>query len=123
MFRLDFFFLSLFLKSIVPTFGKTVEANKENSFQKSRGAYFQCYLHHYLQAPVLRSLLVYDDMECSRECLRELKCFSFNVAVNSDQGKNSRLCELLATTKYYFHDKFTPRSSFRHFSTIRVSQS
>ena len=88
---------------------------ERNTSAGTASGIFQFYSHHYLQVPVLSSVFVYDDTECSRECLREINCFSFNVAVNSEQEKNLRVCELLATTNYYAQEKFTPRSSFHHF--------
>ena len=94
---------------------------ERNTSAGTANGIFQFYSHHYLQVPVLSFVFVYDDTECSRECLREINCFSFNLAVNSEQEKNLRVCELLATTNYYAQEKFTPRSSFHHFSTIRVS--
>ena len=84
--------------------------------------YFFAHFNHYLQVPVLRSVIVCDDIACSRECLRDTSCFSFNLAVNSDQGKNLRLCELLATTYYYAHESYMPQPSFHHFS-VQVSPS
>ena len=120
---IQIFIFSLVLQTATGTDLDQVFAGTQKDSSKdtrSRSAYFQSHLNHYLQVPTFRSVFVCNDMECLRECLRETNCFSFNLDVNSDQRKNLRLCELLAATQYYAHESFIPQPSFHHFS-VQVS--
>ena len=100
---------------------KTVGIERD-SVKGIASGYFQSHSNYYLQVPVLRSVFVQDAAACSRECVLQQNCFSVNVAVNLDEHKKLRFCELLATTSYYEQENFRPHPFFHHFSTLQVSE-
>ena len=72
-------------------------------------------MFHYLNVGKVGSALVTKLSECTFKCLKEVSCFSFNLAASPD-GDGKLWCELLATDKYNASDKFQVNESSHHYS-------
>ena len=72
-------------------------------------------MFHYLNVGKVGSALVTKLSECTFKCLKEVSCFSFNLAASPD-GDDKLWCELLATDKYNASDKFQGNESSHHYS-------
>ena len=77
---------------------------------------FVSYFDSKLRIPINISKMVATAEECQYLCLGTAKCLSVNVKRADSNGLH--LYELLSATKDSESDKFEPRETFHHFSTI-----
>lgn len=89
---------------------KSLQRNQEFRF-----AQFIDHLFHVLDVPEFESSHVTDRNDCLLRCLKDMRCFSTNLAANPDINGN-RVCELLPTDKYNASGSFGPSRHFHHYS-------
>ena len=71
--------------------------------------------YHYLNVPKVGTFTVYDNLDCTLECLGNPSCLSFNLAAY--KGADAKLrCELLSSEKYSNPEEYKRKESFHHFS-------
>ena len=69
----------------------------------------------FLNITALVKRVVENSLSCAFSCLKNLACFSFNLAAFPDKaGKFT--CEILTSDKYNNSENFLPSKTFHHFS-------
>ena len=99
---------------------RAVEALQKGSFDRNYRSgighgNFKPDLFQYLSTTVITSFSVKDVSECPFECIDEVSCFSFNIAVHPD-SQGLYLCELLAADRYRARNQLQANDSFHHYS-------
>ena len=97
-------------------------AHCDGNFERSSDIFYANFARHLFQYLNVTKLGVYlggKIIDCAEMCIGNFRCFSFNVAANSD-AHGHLVCELLASDKYNHSDKLVPHADFHHYS-IQVS--
>ena len=82
---------------------------------EQRHASFVEHLHSVLDVSAMISHKVCDALYCAFSCLRNARCFSFNVATFPDADGNYE-CQLLDTDRYNSSSHWKPSKKFNHHS-------
>ena len=80
-----------------------------------RQAFFVTEEYHYLNVPRIGKFTVYDNFDCTFECLSHPSCLSLNLAAS--KGADGKLwCELLSSEKYSNPKKYQGNATSHHFA-------
>ena len=100
------FFFSFFLRQI-----------ERGKYQHLHYGKFKAFLNHKLNVSyVLDTINVDDYIECAFDCIINIACFSFNIAILPDINSNRHVCHLLATDKYNHYQSFMSSHNFHHYT-------
>ena len=102
-----------------PIFSKEINLQRGPS-RRFQQALFKTSSFHALDGKKIEISHVQSEKHCLLRCIKNLQCYSANVAVRSEDNVQV-LCELLSSDKYNSSQGFRASATLSHFS-ISVSQ-
>lgn len=120
-FKIAVAWISLTFITIFHVAQQNVEAGqfKRGEYEHLHFANFKEFFNHMLNVSrqVLASMDVEDYIDCAIQCLSNMACFSFNVAILPNNNTGLHVCHLLTTDKYNHPGSFVQSNHFHHYAS------